>query len=84
MIVYKNTLGGDGEDMVRKLLKSVVKKYDNVFCSMAHFAAPIASSTCRSNLYQPKEPDGLDEFAKEMIGVQDNQFPVHSNRRDGM
>lgn len=41
------------------------KRVGKVLCNMALHFAPLASNFCWGMYYQPKEPEGLKEFAKK-------------------
>lgn len=43
----------------------LIKKYTKQLCSLALLAAPLAARTCRTIFYEPKEPEGLAQFADE-------------------
>lgn len=45
-------------------MKKIIIKYGKSICSLAMSMALLASQSCRLRLYEPKEPEGLREFAK--------------------
>lgn len=46
----------------RKEVCVVTKKICNMLAALAERMAPVAAGACRSNFYEEKEPDGLQEF----------------------
>lgn len=48
-------------------LRKILVKYGNVLCALAVLVAPMAARTCRLLYYEPKEPEGLDEFVKRKL-----------------
>ena len=42
--------------------KKLIQKICKGICTMAVFAAPVASEYCHVLFYQPKEPEGFKEF----------------------
>lgn len=45
--------------------KKLIQKICKGICTMAVFAAPVASEYCHVLFYQPKEPEGFKEFLKK-------------------
>ena len=45
-------------------LKKMIQKHGEVITSFAMLAAAMASSGCRSVLYEPKEPEGIEKLKK--------------------
>lgn len=48
---------------MKSKLMSLICKYGFRLCAFAAVVAPLASQTCKTRYYQPKEPDGLTQFA---------------------
>ncbi|MGN0395385.1 MAG: cyclic lactone autoinducer peptide [Coprococcus sp.] len=48
---------------MKGFINNIVKRYGAALCALVIAVAPIAVNSCRYKLYQPKEPDGLEEFA---------------------
>ena len=51
---------------MKKVLKQFVIQFSPQLCSFAMMVAAIAVSGCKRNFYQPREPDGLAEFAEKL------------------
>ena len=45
--------------------KKLIQKICKGICTMAVFAAPVASEYCHVLFYQPKDPEGFYEFLKK-------------------
>jgi cyclic lactone autoinducer peptide len=47
------------------LRSKIAMRFARLLVLMAPYIAGLASESCRIIWYQPKEPDGLEEFAKK-------------------
>lgn len=47
---------------MRKLVDKIVNRCGESLCDLVTVVAPVAVNCCRSRLYQPKEPAGLEDF----------------------
>ena len=54
-----------GENTMYFKHKKLIQKICKGICTMAVFAAPVASGYCHVLFYQPKEPEGFKEFLKK-------------------
>ena len=52
----------EDKGMKEKLMK-IICKYGCKLCAVAVLVAPLATQACKTKYYQPKEPEGLREFA---------------------
>lgn len=48
---------------MKSRIKKMLVKYGKAVCAVAVSLASVSSLCCRGHWYQPKEPDGLKEFA---------------------
>ena len=56
--------------------KKLIQKICKGICTMAVFAAPVASEYCHVLFYQPKEPEGFKEFLNIMAQLSRQKFDV--------
>lgn len=47
-----------------KKIKKMIQKHGGVVTTFAILAATMASGACRSVLYEPKEPEGIERLKK--------------------
>ncbi|MBP3326218.1 MAG: cyclic lactone autoinducer peptide [Coprococcus sp.] len=47
---------------MKKLVSKLVERHGSSLCTLVTVVAPVAVNNCRSRLYQPKEPEGLEDF----------------------
>ena len=45
------------------LFNNLIRKHGVKLCSLAMCISVLASQSCRARLYEPKEPEGLRDFA---------------------
>lgn len=50
---------------MNKKNKKIIQKNEKVTTSLAMIAATMASGACRSVLYEPKEPKGIEKLIKK-------------------
>ena len=47
------------------ILRKLVVKAGRLLCACSVVISPLVVEGCKTRYYQPKEPDGLEEFAKK-------------------
>lgn len=67
-IITKENIREGVFNMVK--VKKIVKMAGKVLCMAACAVAPMASEICRCKYYQPKEPDGFEDFVNSIKDAQ--------------
>ena len=58
---------------MRNAVKKILLKYGSLFCAVSLTIVPYISEKCRIIWYQPKEPDGFEEFIGNVRGEKQNE-----------
>lgn len=59
------------ECVLKKIITKVLINNGTRLCALAVVMASISPMCCRGNWYQPKEPDGLEEFLGRSKNIMD-------------
>lgn len=59
------------ECVLKKFITKVLINNGTRLCALAVIMASISPMCCRGNWYQPKEPDGLEEFLGKPKNIMD-------------
>jgi len=62
MIPFNHKIFWKEAQHMKKLVSKLVERHGSSLCTLVTVVAPVAVNNCRSRLYQPKEPEGLEDF----------------------